>query len=100
MENKNKVKSKLTVKNISKTFGVIIFILVFLFTFLVTSNDLKQHWIILLSVFGSAVLAAIITWVIMILVVKHKADKNDPNKQKIKQALEKLEEDKKEENNK
>lgn len=97
---KNKFKDKLTVKNISKTFGAIIFVLVFVFTFLVTSNELRQHWVILLSVFGSLVLAAGIVWLVMALVVKHKKDKADTNKQTIKKALDKLEEEAKKEKNK
>lgn len=97
---KNKFKDKLTVKNISKTFGAIIFVLVFVFTFLVTSNELRQHWVILLAVFGSLVLAAGIVWLVMALVVKHKKDKTDTNKQTIKKALDKLEEEAKKEKNK
>ncbi|MBQ0045710.1 MAG: hypothetical protein KBS35_02370 [Mycoplasma sp.] len=92
MENKNKVKPKLTVKNINKTFGVIIFVLVFLFTFLFTS-ELKQHWVILLSVFGGAIALAGIVWLVMALVVRHLTIKNDENKQKINKALKKLKED-------
>lgn len=90
MENKNKKKPKLTVKNINTTFGAIIFVLVFLFTFLVTSNELREKWVILIAVFGSLVGAAGIAWLTTYLVFKKKQEKADPNKQKINQALEEL----------
>lgn len=92
MENKNKIKPKLTVKNINKTFGVIIFVLVFIFTFLFTS-ELKEHWVILVSVFGGVVAATGIVWLVMALVVRHKTYMSDENKQKINQALKNLKKD-------
>lgn len=87
MENKNTWWSKLNVKNISKTFGVVVFVLVFVFTFLVTSSELKQHWVILLSVFGGVLALVIIAWVGLVLLVKKKKRDNDPNQQKIEQAI-------------
>ncbi|XQP55942.1 MAG: hypothetical protein ACOQNY_00905 [Mycoplasmoidaceae bacterium] len=87
MENKNTWWSKLNVKNISKTFGVVVFVLVFVFTFLVTSSELKQHWVILLSVFGGVLALVIIAWVGLVLIVKKKKRDNDPNQQKIEQAI-------------
>ncbi len=92
-QNKTKLKDKLTVKNINKTFPIIIFVLVFIFTFLATSNELRQHWVILLSVFGGAVLLVGLTWLIMGLVIWKKAKNNDENQKKIKQALKKLKEE-------
>lgn len=90
---KSKFKDKLTVKNINKTFGALIFVLVFVFTFLFTSSELKQHWPILLSVFGGVILLAGIVWLVLVLWIRQKTIKNDANKQKINQALKKPKED-------
>ena len=96
MESKNnKKKSKLTVANINKVFGASIFVLAFIFTFLITSKELRPHAVILLAVFIPVIVATGIAWLVTYLVIKKKKDKADPNKQKINKALEKLEEEKK-----
>lgn len=87
MENKNTWWSKLNVKNINTTFGIVVFVLVFVFTFLVTSSELKQHWVILISVFGGVLALIIIAWVVLALLVTKKKKANDPNQQKIEQAI-------------
>lgn len=100
MENKKKEKPKLTIANINKTFGAAIFVLVFIFTFLVTSNDLREHWVILLSVFGGVVAAGIIAWVTMILILRNRKKASDPNKIKIDEALRRQKEEQKQKDKK
>ena len=41
------------------------------------SSDLKEHWIILLSVFGGVILVTGIVWLIMDLVIWKKTKAND-----------------------
>lgn len=91
MEDKNKQKPKLTVKKINKAFGLAIFVLVFIFTFLWTLEPtIHAHPGILWSVAAGVVGLTGIAWLVTALVVKSKIDKADENKQKIKQALSKL----------
>ncbi len=92
MENKNKLLSKLTVKNVSQVLGISIFVLVFLFTFLY-SFEFKEQWVILLAVFGSLILLIGIVWILLVVWIKRSAKKKDINQQKIGKALEKLEQD-------
>ncbi|MCQ2748248.1 MAG: hypothetical protein MJ223_03330 [Mycoplasmoidaceae bacterium] len=50
---------------------------------------------IITAVFGAVIAAAAIAWVVTYFVLKNKQYKEDPNKQKIDKALEKLEEQRK-----
>lgn len=100
MANKNKLIEKLTVKNINKVFGIIAFVLVFLFTFLFTATDPSlssaKGKMITLIVFGSVLGFVILCWVgLIIFSVQYKKSK-DTNQQNIKKALDKLEEKAKE----
>lgn len=93
MINKNKFIDKLTVKNINTTFGLIVFVLVFLFTFFLTANEFANHKLIILAVFGSIILATIAVWVALALIIHKRIKSKDINKQKIDKALDKLQED-------
>ena len=89
MNLKDKTKtwwSKLTVKTVNGTFGIIIFVLVFLFTFLF-GFEFKTQWKLLLEIFGPLVGAVGIAWLTIGLIVWKRNKTNDPNQQKIKQAL-------------
>lgn len=93
--NKNKFLDKLNAKNITKTFGIILFVLVFVFTFLFTATDpvLSEHKITILIVFGCVALFLIICWLALFLIVRHYKKSQDTNKQKIDKALDKLKKD-------
>lgn len=92
MINKNKILDKLTYSNVNKTFGAIMFVLVFIFTFLLTANDLKPYQTIVLIVFGAVMGLFALCWVGLILIVRHHKRSKDVNKQKIDKALDKLKE--------
>lgn len=100
MENKNKQKPKLSYKNINRTFGIVVFVLVFLFTFFFSFYKGDLELIIIGSVFGGTIALTLIAWLVTILVFRHKLEANDPNKQKVKQALDKIEQERKEESKK
>ncbi|XQP55058.1 MAG: hypothetical protein ACOQNV_02900 [Mycoplasmoidaceae bacterium] len=102
MINKNKILNKLTYSNVNKTFGAILFVLVFIFTFLLTTNDtaLNSAKTIILIVFGSVMGLFALCWGGLILIVWHHKKSTDVNKQKIDKALDKLKEDAVEESKK
>lgn len=89
MKLKDKIQtwwSKLTVKTVNRTFGIVIFVLVFLFTFLF-GFEFKEQWKLLLEIFCPIIGAVGIAWLVIALIVYKRNKINDPNQQKIKQAL-------------
>lgn len=99
MKIKDKLLSKLTIKNVNQILGITIFVLVFLFTFLF-SFEFKQQWPILLAVFGPLVLLIAIIWIVLVVWIKKTTKSKDINQQKIDKALEKLEQEAREESKK
>ena len=93
MINKNKILDKLTYSNVNKTFGAILFVLVFIFTFLLTVGDFKPHQTTILIVFGSVMGFFALCWGGLILLVWHHKKSSDVNRKKIDKALDKLKED-------
>lgn len=96
MENKNKAKQPITIKKLNRAFGIAAFVLVFVFTFALIDETVKSHMAVWGIALGCSIAALGIAWLITILVFKNKQDKNDPNKQKIKQALDSIEKEQKE----